>query len=318
MNIKTKIVSILAIISLWSSVSFGQDYLWRKYPYELIGGFGPSFMLGELGGGPGIGRNSILDLDFLSTRYGFNIGLRKTFRERLSWQFTYSMGMLSGDDAKTTEYFRSDRNISFRSPIQEFSGRLEYKIRKERGGHIYDLRGVRGQSAVKVATFCYVGLGVYHFNPKAYIEGNWVELQPIGTEGQNYIETRHPYSLFQVCVPIGIIAKYTINRKWAVSAELGLRFLFTDYLDDVSTTYANPDLVAEHDNSASDTEAKLAADPAYTEHCYESNGLYHYYNEQRGDPYDRDFYMFMMISAHYKLKQNKAGWPSFKDLKKKK
>ena len=317
MKIKTKILSIVAIISLWSSVSFGQDYMWRKYPYEIIGGFGPSFMLGELGGGPGIGRNSIVDLDFLSTRFGANIGLRKTFRERLSWQFTFTVGMLSGNDNKTTEYFRSDRNISFRAPIQEFSGRLEYKIRKERGGHIYDLRGVRGERGIKLATYCYVGLGVYHFNPKAYIDGEWVELQPIGTEGQNYIETRHPYSLYQVCIPLGLLAKYTINSKWAVSAEVGLRFLFTDYLDDVSTTYANPDLVAEYDNTVSDTQAKLAADPAYSEHCYENNGLYHYYNEQRGDPYDRDFYMFMMVSAHYKLKQNKAGLPTFKDLKKK-
>jgi hypothetical protein len=116
---------------------------------------------------------------------------------------------------------------------------------------------------------------------------------------------------------LGLLAKYTINSKWAVSAEVGLRFLFTDYLDDVSTTYANPDLVAEYDNTVSDTQAKLAADPAYSEHCYESSGLYHYYNEQRGDPYDRDFYMFMMVSAHYKLKQNKAGLPTFKDLKKK-
>ena len=315
MSIKTKIVSIIAILSLWSAVSHGQDNLWRNYPYEIIGGFGPSFMLGELGGGPGIGRNSIVDLDFLSTRFGGSIGLRKTFQDRLSWQFTYTMGVISGDDAKTTEYFRSSRNLSFKAPIQEFSGRLEYKIRKEKRGHIYDLRGVRGERSIKVASFCYIGLGIYHFNPKAYINDKWVELQPIGTEGQNFMETRHPYSRFQVCVPMGIIAKYSINKKWAVSAELGLRFLFTDYLDDVSTTYADPDMIASYDNTVSDIEAKLAADPAYADHCF-SNGVYHFYNEQRGDPYDRDFYMFMMISAHYRLKENKAGWPTFQDLKK--
>lgn len=286
-----------------------QDVNWKKYPYEIICGFGPTFMLGELGGGNGVGRNSILDMDFLSTRYGGCIGLRKTFRERVSWQFTYSMGMIYGNDNKTEEYFRSDRNISFRSPIQEFSGRIEYKIRKERGGHIYDLRGVRGQRGVKFATFCFVGLGVYHFNPKAKIDGQWYELQPIGTEGQNYLDTRKPYSRFQVCIPMGLLAKYSINRKWAVSAEIGVRFLFTDYLDDVSTTYANPDLIAEKDNTVPDNIARLAADPAYEEHGGREN--YHYYNEQRGDPYDRDFYMFFMISGHYRLKENKSGWPTF-------
>lgn len=306
------LVCILTALVLFSSIAVGQDKMWKTYPYELIGGFGPSFMLGELGGGPGVGRNSILDIDFLSTRFGGCIGLRKTFRERLSWQATYTMGMLYGSDKKTDEYFRSDRDISFRTPIQEISFRLDYKIRKERGGHIYDLRGVRGQKGVTLSTYWFAGIGVYHFNPKARIEGEWIALQPIGTEGQNYIETRRPYSLFQVCVPIGLIAKYTVNRRWTISAEAGLRFLFTDYLDDVSTTYANPDLVALHDNTVSDAAAILAADPAYVNHCYEDNNQYHYYNEQRGDPYDRDFYMFFMISAHYKMKQTRDGWPTFK------
>lgn len=308
---QSKILTLIALLVLGFSTSFAQDKAWKTYPYEIIGGFGPSFMLGELGGGNGVGRNSILDLDFLSTRFGGCVGIRKTFRERLSWQATYTMGMLYGSDEKTEEYFRSDRDISFRTPIQEISFRLDYKIRKERGGHIYNLRGVRGQRGRTLSTYCFAGVGLFHFNPKAKLDGDWVALQPIGTEGQNYISTRKPYSLFQVCIPIGVIAKYTINRRWSISAEAGLRFLFTDYLDDVSTTYANPDLVAQYDNSVTDAQAKLAADPAYVKHCYD-NGQYHYYNEQRGDPYDRDFYMFLMISAHYKMRQTKDGWPTFK------
>jgi hypothetical protein len=31
--------------------------------------------------------------------------------------------------------------------------------------------------------------------------------------------------------------KYTIDRSWGVGLELGLRKTFTDYIDDVSTTY---------------------------------------------------------------------------------
>ena len=307
------IICTIAILTSCFSASYAQDVNWKKYPYEIIGGFGPATMLGELGGGNGVGRNSILDLDFLSTRFGGNIALRKTFRERLSWQITYSMGMLFGDDAKTKEYFRSNRDIRFRTPIQEFSGRIEYKIRKERGGHIYDLRGVKGERGRKFATFCFVGLGVYHFNPKARIEGKWYALQPIGTEGQNYMDTRKPYSLYQFCIPMGLIAKYSINKRWAISGEVGVRFLFTDYLDDVSTTYADPDLVAKNvKKDVPEGVARLAADPAYDKHCYEWNGKYHYYNEQRGDPYDNDFYMFIMISAHYRLKENDSGWPTFK------
>ena len=309
-GIHTRALSLGFLFILGYTVVFGQDNNWKKYPYELIGGFGPSAMLGELGGGNGVGRNNILDYDFLSTRFGGNIGIRKTFRERVSWQATYSVGMIFGDDAKTKEYFRNDRAIKYRTPLQEVSFRIEYKIRKERGGHIYDLRGVRGQRGRKLATFCFMGIGAYHFNPKSKIDGQWVALQPIGTEGQRYMATRRGYSLYQLCIPMGVIGKYTINKQWAISGEIGVRFLFTDYLDDVSTTYANPDLVALYDQTVPDMTARYCADPAYDRHCDSYVG-YHYYNEQRGDPYDNDFYMFIMISAHYRLKENKAGWPTF-------
>ena len=131
-GIHTRALSLGFLFILGYTVVFGQDNNWKKYPYELIGGFGPSAMLGELGGGNGVGRNNILDYDFLSTRFGGNIGIRKTFRERVSWQATYSVGMIFGDDAKTKEYFRNDRAIKYRTPLQEVSFRIEYKIRKER------------------------------------------------------------------------------------------------------------------------------------------------------------------------------------------
>ena len=45
-KIVTLCVSALISISICA-----QDVNWKKYPYEIIGGFGPTFMLGELGGG---------------------------------------------------------------------------------------------------------------------------------------------------------------------------------------------------------------------------------------------------------------------------
>ncbi len=291
---------------------------WMRYRYEIIGGIGPTFFLGELGGRNQVGTQSLLDLDFRSTRFGGHIGMRYFLMERLAIQTTFAANIISGYDELTNEFYRQDRNLHFRSPIYELSVRLEYKIRKEKAGHRYDLRGVRGLRASKFVAYAFVGLGGFYFNPKAKIEDTWVALQPIGTEGQNFMETRKPYSRISVSIPLGIQFKYLANRYWAFSFEIGPRILFTDYVDDVSTTYVNPDLVAEYDNTVPDNVARYASDPRYSAELdinglhTNANGNYSFYNSQRGDPYDNDSYIFAMLTVHYKLKAKRNGWPTFK------
>jgi len=310
MNKRIKYILTLTIILTGFSTFAQRD--WSRYRYDIIGGIGPSFFLGELGGNNGVGKNSIIDLDIVTTRFGANLGFRYFLKQRLAAQATLTFGMISGSDKQTTEHFRSDRDLSFRSPIYEFNVRIDYKIRKEKPGHVYDLKGVRGERAVKLVTYAFIGVGAFGFNPKAKIDGQWVALQPLGTEGQNFIPTRHRYARVQLCIPMGIQVKYLANRYWSYSFEVGPRFTFTDYIDDVSTTYANPDMVAQADNSVPDYIAKRLADPGYDRHKATDGVSYGYYNEQRGDPYDKDFYMFAMISVHYKLKATRKGWPTFK------
>ncbi len=287
---------------------------WVRYRYEINGGIGPSFFLGELGGNNGVGQNNILDLDWAATRIGGHFGGRYFLQQRLAVQASFTFGLIHGSDENTDEFYRNYRNVSFRSPIYEFHTRIEYKIRQERAGHRYDLKGVRGRRAVKLVTHAFVGVGVFYFNPQAKIDDTWINLRPIGTEGQNFMETRKPYSRVAMSIPCGLQVKYLANRYWSFSFEVGPRFLFTDYLDDVSSTYASPDLIAENQNTVPDYIAKLLADPAYESNMRPAaNGglTYGYYNEQRGDPYDNDFYMFAMISVHYKLKANRNGRPTF-------
>lgn len=303
---------LISILFFLSFNAFSQPD-WLRYRYEINGGIGPSFFLGELGGGDGVGRNNILDLNWRATRFGGHFGGRYFLHERFAVQGSFTFGLIHGDDKNTQEYFRSHRDVSFRSPIYEFHTRVEYKIRKERDGHRYDLRGVRGQRAIKLVTYAYFGVGVFYFNPQAKIDGTWIDLRPIGTEGQNYLETRSPYSRFSLALIPGLLVKYKANRHWAYSMEIGPRFLFTDYLDDASTTYANPRLVAQHQNSVEPYLAMILADPAY-EKNQTSSGGYTYYNEQRGNPHNNDFYMFVMMTVHYKLRANRNGWPTFQQL----
>jgi hypothetical protein len=60
-----------------------------------------------------------------------------------------SYGWLRGDDKLTNEMFRHYRNLAFRSPIAEFSNQFEYSIIREKQGHRYNLRRVRGLKGFK-------------------------------------------------------------------------------------------------------------------------------------------------------------------------
>ena len=89
-------------------------------------------------------------------------------------------------------------------------------------------------------TFPYVfgGVGVYRFNPKREVDGRWVELQKLGTEGQGIRGYEAPYKLTQFQLPVGAGIKF-VTRKLTFCIEAGGRYLFTDYLDDVSNTTVN-------------------------------------------------------------------------------
>ena len=71
-------------------------------------------------------------------------------------------------------------------------------------------------------------------------------LQPLGTEGQKatLLPTdanagiQHTKN-FRVAIPIGIGARFRLNEVLDFSFEFGFRYLFTDYIDDVSKNYVD-------------------------------------------------------------------------------
>ncbi|MDR0941351.1 MAG: hypothetical protein LBM68_03900, partial [Bacteroidales bacterium] len=278
--------------------------VFNNHKYELIGGVGPTFFLGDLGGGPGLGRHSVLDLDLLTTRIGGSLGLRYLLDTRFSVNAVITAGMISGNDEFTDEPSRSYRNLFFRSPIYEFTTRLEYKLNQETRGHIYMLKGVRGQKGNKFVARISAGLGVFYFNPKAEYEGKWYELQPLGTEGQNFMATRKPYSRVQLCIPAAIEISYAASRYWTWSLEIGPRFTFSDYIDDVSTSYVNPDLVAAYAPDGYPVEAaRFFANPNYQ--------ISPSYNDKRGNSFNNDMYVVCLFKVHYKMKETSTGAPKF-------
>lgn len=302
------ICNLLIVLALLvvSASAWSQSARWKRTRWELTGGVGSTNFFGELGGSDKDGKQLLMDIDFRSSRPAFSVGLRYKVLEVLAARVNLSYAIVHGSDENTKNIFRSDRNLSFRSPVYEFATILEYSIIKEKVSHRYNLRRKKGFSlkGLHLNTYIFGGLGGFYFNPKAKYNGKWVALQPLGTEGQGLVETREKYKRISVCLPFGFGVKYSINRNFSVGLEYGGRYTFTDYIDDVSTTYVDNNwLRAERGDMVADL-----ADPSLKEN--EITTIYGA-GDQRGNPKYDDFYMFTQVTIVYKLRTGRSGLPKF-------
>ncbi len=276
---------------------------------EVTYGIGFSNFLGELGGANQIGTDGLRDLEFIMTRPAFNLGFRYRKNPYISFKTNITYGRVSGRDSLTLEPFRRNRNLSFRSPILEWSIQGEFSLLQLRSTKSrYKLQGVRGRSGLDLNVYLFGGVGLFYFNPQAKLGNRWWNLQPLGTEGQGIKATREKYSRVSVCIPLGFGFRVPLpDKNWTIGFEFGMRKTFTDYIDDVSSTYFSPTLIFD---AYGPVAAALSnrANPNSPDFIPGSalNG------QQRGDPTDNDAYMFGIITLNYRLKAGKSVLPKFR------
>jgi len=153
---------------------------------------------------------------------------RYNFNNRLCFKFGANYGKVSANDADSKNSYEQARNLSFESVVFDGTGQFEFNF----------LPYNHGSSTEFFTPYLFAGLSVFYFNPKAEYNGEMVELQNLGTEGQFRGEE---YSTVQGAIAYGAGFKIDLNYEWSVNVELSARRLFTDYLDDVSTTYPDKD-----------------------------------------------------------------------------
>ncbi|MBK9638379.1 MAG: hypothetical protein IPO63_11375 [Bacteroidetes bacterium] len=299
---KKHILLCFTFLILFSSMSEAQRLRarWKAYRYEWSFGIGASNFLGDLGGANAIGTNGFKDLELSLTRPALTVGMRYKLSPALSIHSHLTYGHVKGDDKLTKEYFRSTRSINFKSNIYEFNVNFEAALLSQKEGGIYRLRGVRRSNTFEGSLYGFIGIGVFHFNPKGEFNDKWYELQPLGTEGQGISPARDKYKRTQICIPFGVGGRYFFNRRWGVGFEFGLRKTFTDYIDDVSKTYYDPAAISQ----ANGPIAEYFSNPNPNQ---ESTAV----GQQRGDPRDKDAYMFAIISLHYKIRTGRTNFPIF-------
>ena len=228
---------------------FGKD---RRYHY-----FGVTLnALNYFGDLAPLEKFSSTDISF--TRPGFGLFWGHRFGPRYSLRANFTYGTLRGDDFESADpndvnaRFRYVRNLHFRNRIKELSVVAVFDLFKNESSYI---------SRVQFTPYAYGGVALFHHNPQAFVPveaqaanipeaGTWVDLEPLGTEGQYSVLDPtdanagiKPYKKWQFAIPVGLGVRYRLNQVIDLSVEGGMRFTFTDYLDDVSRNYVDPSVL---------------------------------------------------------------------------
>ena len=100
------------------------------------------------------------------------------------------------------------------------------------------------------------------------------------------------YSLVQPVIPMGMGFKWNVGDKASFAIEAGMRKTFTDYIDDVSTTYVDPVLLTAMSGPAS---AAMSDRSSYIDTTIKNTG------RQRGNSKNKDWYGFVGLSLSFQI-----------------
>ena len=264
---------------------------WKSRRKEYSFGAGFANYIGDLGGLNREGINWFLfDLEFSQFKRSFYGSYRYNFTQHHASTLWLFYGKVTGSDQLTGEQYRNYRNLSFSSIILELAWVYEYFIIRTEPGHIYRIKGARGDKGQRWDWNVFAGVGGFYFNPKAH----GVSLRYVGTEGQGLPGERPFYSPVAVSFPIGTGGSYHFSKAWKAGMDISYRFTTTDYLDDVSRDYYDNDKIRQ----ARGATAAFLADPSDG-----SNPGWTAEGEKRGDPKFRDGFISIMFRVTYMPKK---------------
>ncbi len=224
---------VIALIALLILPLLSSAQRWKRSRYEVIYGIGASNTFTDLGGNKDAGY--LRDFEFKATRPSVFVGARFKLKELMAVKVNIINGWVKGSDSYTTIPTRANRQLSFYSPIIEFSTQFEYSIAKERFGTRYTFSNMRRFRVSNVNTYLFAGLGGFYFNPKVK-QGAETSYRPATTQGVT--SKGEDYSKVGMAFPIGIGFKYGVNRKLSLGVEISQRLTTTDYLDNHSDKFS--------------------------------------------------------------------------------
>lgn len=190
---------------------------------------------------------------------GFGLTYSKVMHPGIFGRVGFNYGNIKSDDFETKGTGEGDpsadgrygRNYHFKNSIYELSLGFEIDL-------IPSNSGARGRFPVN--PYLYIGVAGFYHAPKAKAPqatvdvdndgtldavdqagnkidvspGSWVDLQSLSTGNDSY-------SKFQFSIPLGLGVKIRLPGNFDLNFEVGFRYLFTDYIDDVGGAYKDLD-----------------------------------------------------------------------------
>jgi hypothetical protein len=235
--------------------------------------------------------NNLYIIDLSSVNVGAGLYYRYTYHYFLANEITATYYRIEGADRYVRDkapysngWFRYVRNLSYRTDVIEIAIHQDVHMKKFQP---FITEGYRWTPYISG------GVGFVWFNPKAELDGRWYALQPLGTEGQGRAGYGAKYSRLTWAAPIRAGFKVNLTEHASFQWFAGYTFVGTDYLDDVSTVYADP---ADLDVLTADIA--MRADEVVSPEVY---GRITAPGEQRGDPGDKDGFWVMGTTLSFKV-----------------
>ena len=146
---------------------------------------------------------------------------RKNFGNYIALRIGASFAQLGYSDQYNThnEYMYA-RNLSFNSKVWELALQGDFNF----------FRFMPGEPEFSFTPYITFGVGVFSYDPYAYLRDEKIFLRPLGTEGQGspLYEDRQQYSSMAISIPLGAGIKYSLNERINIGFEVLHRFTNTD------------------------------------------------------------------------------------------
>lgn len=212
------------------------------------------------------------------------------FNPHWGLKMQWGMHRIHAADSLSGVASRDSINLSFRNTIQSATLQLEFNF----------WPFVPGSRKKKSAPYVGLGIGRISFDPQAKYSGQWVSLQPLGTEGQGLddkpglqgLVEQDRYALSAWAFPVTLGFRHNLRDKHSIGVEFVYCYTSTDYLDDIKGKFVDPSLLRLYRNG-------MAAD--LSDRGWENDHTPRTPGTQRGVNAYNDAYWSLMVNYSYSI-----------------
>lgn len=226
-------------------------------------------------------------VSFKNARWATGAFYRYNFNNRMAVRAQMNYGFLDASDSRIKRFpYLQARNLNFKSQLVELAATFEINFFK------YSL--IKSRDTKQWTPYIFMGGSLFYYNPYTQLDAVKYKLESVGTEGQktaNRPTKNRGYDQYAFAIPYGIGVKVALNNNWAINVEASSRITFTDYIDDVSGVYAEPEDINYFVNGVN-------VGPALADRSTANIGIP---GKQRGTSKDKDRFMFVGIGLTYTI-----------------